>query len=241
MKRIRRAIIARVRGLPDYHVHTFRCGHAGGASRDFVLRALDARPRRDRLHRPHPALLPARRARATRSSRCARTSSTGYVRGGRGAARGVPRAGSPSASASRPTTPRATRRSSPGGSARADWDLVLGSVHWVAGDWIDDPAPLARALRARGHRGPLRRVLPPAREGRRDRVLRRADALRSAEEARPPARRRRGSRPRRRRIAAAPKAGCAVEISSAGSAQASRRGLSGAAPALARSSAPAFP
>src|SRR5262245_56997162 len=23
---------------------------------------------------------------------------------------------------------------------RADWDLVLGSVHWVAGDWIDDPS-----------------------------------------------------------------------------------------------------
>src|SRR5262245_30045451 len=22
---------------------------------------------------------------------------------------------------------------------RADWDLVLGSVHWVAGDWIDSP------------------------------------------------------------------------------------------------------
>ena len=22
---------------------------------------------------------------------------------------------------------------------RADWDLVLGSVHWVGGDWIDDP------------------------------------------------------------------------------------------------------
>ena len=34
-------IIARVVRLPDYHVHTFRCGHAGGASRDFVLRALD--------------------------------------------------------------------------------------------------------------------------------------------------------------------------------------------------------
>ncbi len=28
-------------GLPDYYVHTFRCGHAGGASRDFVLRAVD--------------------------------------------------------------------------------------------------------------------------------------------------------------------------------------------------------
>src|SRR5262245_13125501 len=27
--------------LPDYHVHTFRCGHAGGDSRDFVLRAIE--------------------------------------------------------------------------------------------------------------------------------------------------------------------------------------------------------
>ena len=30
-----------MRGLPDYHVHTFRCGHAGGASREFVERALE--------------------------------------------------------------------------------------------------------------------------------------------------------------------------------------------------------
>jgi len=28
--------------------------------------------------------------------------------------------------------------------ARADWDLVLGSVHWVAGDWIDAPGSAAR-------------------------------------------------------------------------------------------------
>jgi histidinol-phosphatase (PHP family) len=27
---------------------------------------------------------------------------------------------------------------------RADWDLVLGSVHWVAGDWIDAPRSAAR-------------------------------------------------------------------------------------------------
>ena len=30
-----------MRGLPDYHVHTFRCGHAGGASRDFVSKAIE--------------------------------------------------------------------------------------------------------------------------------------------------------------------------------------------------------
>ena len=28
--------------------------------------------------------------------------------------------------------------------ARADWDLVLGSVHWVAGGWIDAPGSAAR-------------------------------------------------------------------------------------------------
>ena len=27
--------------LPDNHVHTFRCGHAGGVSRDFVRRAIE--------------------------------------------------------------------------------------------------------------------------------------------------------------------------------------------------------
>src|SRR5262249_46076101 len=30
-----------VTGLPDYHVHTFRCGHAGGKSRDFIRRAIE--------------------------------------------------------------------------------------------------------------------------------------------------------------------------------------------------------
>src|SRR5438270_5387460 len=30
-----------MKGLPDYHVHTFRCGHAGGRSEDFVRRAID--------------------------------------------------------------------------------------------------------------------------------------------------------------------------------------------------------
>ena len=28
-------------GLPDYHVHTYRCGHAGGETRDFVRRAVE--------------------------------------------------------------------------------------------------------------------------------------------------------------------------------------------------------
>ena len=30
-----------MKGLPDYHVHTYRCGHAGGESRDFVRRAVE--------------------------------------------------------------------------------------------------------------------------------------------------------------------------------------------------------
>src|SRR5260370_42432945 len=34
-------IMASVIALPDYHVHTFRCGHAGGDSRGFVRRAIE--------------------------------------------------------------------------------------------------------------------------------------------------------------------------------------------------------
>src|SRR5262245_2453087 len=34
--------------------------------------------------------------------------------------------------------------------SRADWDVVLGSVHWVAGDWIDDPSRSPARFEAEG-------------------------------------------------------------------------------------------
>jgi histidinol-phosphatase (PHP family) len=98
--------------------------------------------------------------------------------------------------------------------ARAEWDLVLGSVHWVAGDWIDAPGSAARFERegtenlyteyyrllskaaATGLFDVLTHFDLPKKHGHRPaRTLDRAE-----DEA----------------IAAAKAAGCAVEISSAG-------------------------
>jgi len=99
--------------------------------------------------------------------------------------------------------------------ARADWDLVLGSVHWVAGDWIDAPETADRRfgqegietlyaeyyrLLARAASSGLFDVLThfdlPKKHGHRP-----ARPLEDAEKA---------------AIAAAKKGGCAIEISSAG-------------------------
>ena len=99
--------------------------------------------------------------------------------------------------------------------ARADFDVVLGSVHWVAGGWIDDPATAARRFAEEGTETLYReyyRLLARAARSRLFDVLTHFDlpkkhghrpspALEDAEE---------------EAIAAARDAGCAVEISSAG-------------------------
>jgi len=96
----------------------------------------------------------------------------------------------------------------------ADWDLVLGSVHWVAGDWIDAPGSAARferegtemlyeeyyRLLSKAAGTGLFDVLThfdlPKKHGHRP-----ASALEESENS---------------AIAAAKESGCAVEISSAG-------------------------
>ena len=126
-----------MRGLVDYHVHTFRCGHAGGASRDFVLRALELGLSEIAFTDHIPLyFLPADRRDPKLAMR--EEQFDGYV-----------------------AEVEALRREFEGRIAvrlgleadyaegheeelsrwlsRADWDVVLGSVHWVAGDWIDDP------------------------------------------------------------------------------------------------------
>ena len=98
--------------------------------------------------------------------------------------------------------------------ARADWDLLLGSVHWVAGDWIDAPDSASRferegvetlyseyyRLLAKAARTGLFDILThfdlPKKHGHRP-----ASPLEKAED---------------QAIAAARESGCAVEISSAG-------------------------
>ena len=99
--------------------------------------------------------------------------------------------------------------------ARADWDLVLGSVHWVAGDWIDDPARSPARFEREGAEALYdeyyRLLARAARTGLFD-VLTHFDLPKKH-----------GHRPAAPRaaaedaaIAAATEAGCAVEISSAG-------------------------
>lgn len=127
-----------MRGLPDYHVHTFRCGHAGGASRDFVLRAIERGLSEIAFtdHIPLYFLPPGERdpKLAMREEQF-----DDYVReieGLKAEFRGSisVRLGLEADYAEGREAELARWL------ARADWDLVLGSVHWVDGDWIDDPA-----------------------------------------------------------------------------------------------------
>jgi histidinol-phosphatase (PHP family) len=119
-------------------VHTFRCGHAGGASRDFVRRAID-RGLSEIGFTDHIPLyfLPE----AARDPKLAMRDDQldGYVREVeelRREFRGAieVRLGLEADYA------EGREEELAGWLGRADWDLVLGSVHWVAGGWIDDPA-----------------------------------------------------------------------------------------------------
>jgi len=125
-------------GLPDYHVHTFRCGHAGGSSRDFVHGAI-ARGLSEIAFTDHIPLyfLPE----DARDPKLAMSEEDfdGYVReveGLREEFRGqiAVRLGLEADYAEGHEEALARWL------ARAEWDLVLGSVHWVAGGWIDDPS-----------------------------------------------------------------------------------------------------
>jgi len=201
-----------VTGLPDYHVHTFRCGHAGGASRDFVRRAIERNLSEMAFtdHIPLYFLPPDQR-----DSKLAMRedqfddylSEVEALR--REFASDIPiRLGLEADYAEGHEEALARWL------ARADWDLVLGSVHWVAGDWIDAPGSAARFERegtenlyaeyyrllaqaaATGLFDVLTHFDLPKKHGHRP-----ARPLDRAEDA---------------AIAAAKKAGCAVEISSAG-------------------------
>jgi histidinol-phosphatase (PHP family) len=128
----------RFTGLPDYHVHTYRCGHAGGSSREFVLRAIDRGLSEIGFtdHIPLYFLPPGQR-----DPRLAMREDQfdDYLREVEDLReefrdRIAVRLGL-EADYAEGHEPELARWLS-----RADWDLVLGSVHWVAGDWIDDPA-----------------------------------------------------------------------------------------------------
>lgn len=201
-----------VRGLPDYHVHTFRCGHAGGDSRDFVMRAI-VLGLSEMAFTDHIPLyfLPAGKRDPKLAMR--EDQFQGYLEEVallREEFRGqiAIRLGLEADYAEGYEGELSVWLS------RADWDLVLGSVHWVAGGWIDAPGSAKRferegtetlyeeyyRLLAKAAASGLFDVLThfdlPKKHGQRPRV----PAV-AAEQA---------------AIRAAAKAGCAVEISSAG-------------------------
>ena len=121
----------------DYHVHTARCGHAGGTMRDYVLTAL-SRGLSEIAFTDHVPLyfLPGEDPDPTIAM--ARAELPGYVEEV-GALKnefedridvllGLEADYAEGHEAALAEILRAH-----------DWDVVLGSVHWVAGDWIDAP------------------------------------------------------------------------------------------------------
>ena len=200
-------------GLPDYHVHTFRCGHAGGASRDFVHRALE-RGLGEMAFTDHvPLYFLEREARDPRLA-MREEDLDGYVEEVSTLAREF-RGRIPVRLGLEADYAEGHEETLRGWLARADWDLVLGSVHWVAGDWIDAPESAARRFEREGvealYAEYYRLLAKAARTGLFDVLThfdlpkkhghRPAKTLEEAEE---------------EAIAAAREAGCAVEISSAG-------------------------
>jgi histidinol-phosphatase (PHP family) len=171
-----------VKGLPDYHVHTFRCGHAGGASRDFVLRAVERGLGEIGFtdHIPLYFLTPE-----ARDPRLAMREDQldGYL-DEVAALRHEFRDRIPVRLGLEADYAEGHEDELAPWLERAEWDLVLGSVHWVAGDWIDSP----ETANARFAREGVERLYAEyyrllARAGG-ERPLRRLDPLRPAEEAR---------------------------------------------------------
>jgi histidinol-phosphatase (PHP family) len=202
-----------VNGLPDYHVHTFRCGHAGGASRDFVLRARE-RGLGEIGFTDHIPLyfLPLEE----RDPRLAMREDQwdGYLEEVGDLEREF-RGKIPVRLGLEADYAEGHEESLRTWLERADWDLVLGSVHWVAGDWIDSPetasARFAREGAERLYAEYYRLLARAAATGLFD-VLTHFDLPKKH-----------GHRPARHleeaeeeAIQAARRAGCAVEISSAG-------------------------
>jgi histidinol-phosphatase (PHP family) len=131
-----------MRGLPDYHVHTYRCGHAGGASREFVEKAIERgvseiaftdhiplyflpADRRD----PKLAMREDQFAEYLEEVRALRDEFAGQI---------------PVRLGLEADYAEGFEEQLAAWLSRAEWDLVLGSVHWVAGDWIDSPGASRR-------------------------------------------------------------------------------------------------
>jgi len=199
-------------GLPDYHVHTFRCGHAGGASREFVEAAI-ARGLSEIAFTDHVPLYFLAPGKRDPKLAMREDQFEGYVEEVRSLAREFEgriavRLGLEADYA------EGFENELSGWLARAEWDLVLGSVHWVAGDWIDAPGAPRRFAREGAetlYREYYRLLALAASTGLFD-VLTHFDLPKKfGNRVFPPL-----EEAEDRAIAAAAAAGCAVEVSSAG-------------------------
>jgi len=202
-----------VRGLPDYHVHTRRCGHAGGASEDFVRRAL-ALGLREIAFTDHVPLYFLPLERRDPKLAMGEEEFDDYVAEVEALRRAF--AGEiPVRLGLEADYAEGREEDLKHWLARADWDVVLGSVHWVAGGWIDDPSTSPARFDREGVGalyGEYYRLLAlAARSGLFD-VLTHFDLPKKH-----------GHRPaapfveaEEAALAAAKTAGCAIEISSAG-------------------------
>lgn len=126
----------------DYHVHTFRCGHAGGASRDYVLTALE-RGLTEIAFTDHIPIYFLEGDDPDPDCAMTRAELPEYVDevlGLREEFRG------------RIDVLLGLEADYAEGHedglseilALHDWDVVLGSVHWVRGAWIDGPGAARR-------------------------------------------------------------------------------------------------
>lgn len=203
---------AAVRGLPDYHIHTSRCGHAGGASRDFVLRAIE-RGLGEIAFTDHIPLYFLPEAERDPLLAMREEDFDGYVQEVR-ALQSEFRGQIEIRLGLEADYAEGYEEILKAWLRRVEFDLVLGSVHWVAGDWIDAPGSAARFEREGTERlyAEYYRLLVKAARTRLFDVLTHFDLPKKH-----------GHRPthplekaEQEAIAAAKESGCAVEISSAG-------------------------
>jgi histidinol-phosphatase (PHP family) len=126
----------------DYHVHTERCGHAGGATREFVLAALE-RGLDEIAFTDHVPLYFLPGGDPLPDFAMAEDELPGYVE--EVLALREEFAGRIDVLLGLEADYREGHEKVLAEIlSRYPWDVVLGSVHWVAGDWIDAPGSARR-------------------------------------------------------------------------------------------------
>ena len=130
------------RAVTDYHVHTARCGHAGGTTRSYVEAAV-ARGLTEIAFTDHVPLYFLPGEDPDPNLAMTRAELPGYV--GEVLALREEFAGRIDVLLGLEADYAEGHEAALAKILAAhDWDVVLGSVHWVAGDWIDAPGAGAR-------------------------------------------------------------------------------------------------